>query len=152
MIVTGKGRLRPCGGGRRDNETSCALAAPDAISSILAQPAERKRANGQAEVAQGDVVVRAEHQQIQDDAEQPCADDIRADARIAATSRPAAISTAPTTSMKVCAGTRFATAGAGSCPVRQKTEELVRTRNDRRDDEPDIERQIGLIAGRDRDV
>ncbi len=34
-------------------------------------------------------------------------------------------------------------------PVRQKTEELVRTRNDRRDDEPDIERQIGLIAGCD---
>jgi hypothetical protein len=78
---------------------------------------ERKRANRQAEIAQGDVVVRAQHQQIQDDP-----------------------------GLKVYRNEIRDRQSQVLFPVRQKTEELVRTRNDRRDDEPDIECQIGLKA------
>ena len=68
---------------------------------LLTESSESKRAKRKPEIAQRNVEVPWNQQEIYDDAEEPCRHDVSAIRGRAATSTAAAISTSPTKSMKV---------------------------------------------------
>ena len=114
------------------------------------EPGQGQGGQQQAEVAQGDVVVVAEQQQVADDAGQPGGDQVAADLGPDGHDQPG-------DDLDDADGQHRARGAAGDqavdgrCqvggPVGQQVGELVQAEQDRGDDEPGPQDQVGLVGG-----